>query len=675
MSDFSLFDTILLFIILAGVGFYIYSANKTSKRLQILNTALEFQIFENSAIIENANCGILHVDKNGKLKHINSQFLSYFGGLKKFKTLDEYLSLLDAEQREVFLYFINTKQNATFEQSFFNTVRKEINLTIYISFLEKNSEIIIVATSREDKLALQKALYKSKIFFNHSDLGQIILDEKFDIIEVNSSLCKFTKYKMDEIVFKSFGIFFRTKSEYEEFTKAYMENSSFDETTNIEYQLKNKDGSIFWVEMFGKKFKNGLDILYIWSIRDISVRVNSREMIKQLNEKIQEEFTKLEEILDVIPIPIFIKDKDFVYIGCNQAFCTFHNLPKEHILGKSVFNLFDPEQATFFHNQDLQMKEEPYQVYQTTVNDGSTIIEIHKKTLYGDNTFNGFVGLIIDITQKEQEKLYLEARVKEELKKNKASQEKHQNELIKNAKFSAIGKMAAGITHEINTPLTYIKGNFEMLYGDVYKIEDEKLKTNMLGDCKSIEDGLTRIANIINSMREISQKSSENKEYINIYETLLSALTLTYNRSKQIVDIYVNEKIFNFTLAKDEFICNAYIQKQRVEQVWIIIINNALDELIKIKQFADRKLHVTLSCDETFIYVKFKDNAGGISDEIMPLLFEPFESSKESSGIGVGLNIAKQIIKQQKASINAYNEDDGAVFEVKFKRENSPVLN
>jgi PAS domain S-box-containing protein len=654
-----------------GIGLYIYTTNKTSKKFQHLNTILEFQIFENHAILENANCGILHVTKDGRLKHVNTQFATYFGGRRKLQTLQEYLSLLDKQQKENFIHLMDTQKETTFEQSFFNYNGKEINLNIYLSFLPKNEDMIVIATSREDKLALQDALYKSKIFFNHSDLGQIILDSSYNIIEVNIALCKFTHYKFDEMQDKPFGLFFPSQEKYKNFVQKYLVNSLFDTTTNLEYELQKKDGTLFWVEMFGKKFKNGSDILYIWSIRDISVRVESRNIIKKLNEKLQDEFTKLEEIIDVIPMPIFIKDKNFLYTGCNQAFCDFHDLPKQSILGKSVFNLFDDEKATFFHHQDLQMKETSSQVYQTTFNNAKTIIEIYKKTLYSDNGFNGFVGVIIDITQKEQEKLYLEARVQEELKKNEASQKKHQKELIKNAKFSTIGKMAAGITHEINTPLTYIKGNFEMLYGDVYKIKDDNLKNSMLGDCKSIEDGIERIANIINSMREISQKSSENKEYINIYETLISALTLTHNKAKHIVDIYINEQKFNLQSPKDAHTAIAYIQKQRVEQVWIIIINNALDELIKIKQYDDRKLHITLSSDTKHIYVKIKDNGGGISDKIMPILFEPFESSKESSGIGIGLNIAKQIIKEQKASIYAFNEDDGAVFEIKFKKAKS----
>ena len=64
--------------------------------------------------------------------------------------------------------------------------------------------------------------------------------------------------------------------------------------------------------------------------------------------------------------------------------------------------------------------------------------------------------------------------------------------------------------------------------------------------------------------------------------------------------------------------------------------------------------------------VQFKDNAGGIDEKILPRIFEPFESTKESSGIGIGLNIAQQIVLQNNGAISAYNEDEGAVFEVRL---------
>lgn len=345
-------------------------------------------------------------------------------------------------------------------------------------------------------------------------MGHIILDEEFNIVDVNESLCKLSQYSAEELLFKNISLFFKTPLLFTHFKKKYLNNPGLEEVSNLEYRFIKKDHSTLWIEIFGKKFKEGNKTYSIWSIRDITLRVNSRNTIKKLNVKLQQEFDKLEKIINVIPIPIFIKDKKFNYIRCNEAFCKFLNRPKEAILNKTVFEIFDSfDEAKQYDEKDKEMYELDFQRYKTHFEKTQKTIEIQKTSLWGQNkSFNGFVGVIIDLTKQENEKNYLEKRVQEELEKNKQAREKHQKEQLRNVKFSTIGQMAAGITHEINTPLTYVKGNFEMLQEDIEKIQDEPLKQSMLNDATSIKSGLNRIIKIIDAMREVSQKNSEKKK-------------------------------------------------------------------------------------------------------------------------------------------------------------------
>ena len=262
----------------------------------------------------------------------------------------------------------------------------------------------------------------------------------------------------------------------------------------------------------------------------------------------------------------------------------------------------------------------------------------------------------------------LKEAVEKEVAKNLEQNRLHQAKQLADAKFTSIGQLAAGITHEINTPLTYLKANFEMMGYDINDLPESQLKTRMLEDSKSITDGINRLSNIVESMREMSQKSQEQKENINLYASLTTVLTIAYNRSKQISQIYLQGELFEIGKDKNRYIFNAYVQKQRIEQVWIVIINNALDELVKIEPFEKRKIEISLSSEKDMQVIQIKDNAGGIDKKIMPKIFEPFESTKESSGMGVGLNIAYRIIEEHKGEIKAYNEDDSAVFEVKVQR-------
>lgn len=448
MEIFSTHNSIDLIIIFLGTISFTYYLFLSQLKLQKLNKNLKYQSTELNSIIKSANCGIMHIDANKTIKHLNPIFCSFFSlPQENFKTLQDYLNILDEEQQRIFLKHLDAKVDATFEQSFFDKEGKEINLNIFLSFFDATKDTVVIATSREDKLALQKALQKSQIFFNHSDLGHIILDNDLNILEINQSFCKLMGYEPSELILKNFDILFKTQLLYQTFLKNYLRNNSLSEISNVEYRLKRKDDTMVWVEIFGRKFKDGSKNYFIWSIRDITVRVNSRNTIRNLNSKLQKEFDRLAEILDVIPMPVFIKNQNFNYIECNDAFCTFLSLKKSEIIDRNVFELFTEEEASDFHQKDKEMIYEKYQLYQKKLQSGQ-VVEIHKKTLFDEqDDFNGFVGVVIDITEEVNEKNYLSKRVKEELEKNKKEREVRQEEQLQNMKFSTIGKMAAGITH------------------------------------------------------------------------------------------------------------------------------------------------------------------------------------------------------------------------------------
>ena len=243
--------------------------------------------------------------------------------------------------------------------------------------------------------------------------------------------------------------------------------------------------------------------------------------------------------------------------------------------------------------------------------------------------------------------------------------EKHQEDLIKNTKFLTIGQIAAGITHEINTPLTYIKGTLEMLHSSLLKLPKTKEKADLLEDQKTIYNGINRIGIIIESMREMSQSTLSQKERFNIYSTIIIVLRMIHNKAKQVSRIYVNNKLFDIdTSDKEEEQYFALIHIQRIEQVWTIILNNALDELAKIDNYEKRRIDINIYKKEKKLIIDFIDTAGGIEESIYSKIFEPFVSSKESSGVGIGLNVAKKIIEEHQGEIKVKNTKNGACFSI-----------
>ncbi|MDD3343095.1 MAG: PAS domain S-box protein [Sulfurospirillaceae bacterium] len=535
---------------------------------------------------------------------------------------------------------------------------------------ETSSEKLLqkLALLEAENKALKHVVNKANVYINSTDTSYVIVDSSQDNVDVNETFFSLFGYTKEEAVTLHFSKLFTTPQLYHSWWKTHHNFHHNDSVGNFEYRFLTKDRRIFWAEVFGKRFEENGEEFSVWSIRDISLRVHARNTIKNLNQKLQKQFEEIQDILEIIPMPIYIKDKKFRYIGCNGAFCNFFGLTKSMILGKKVYDIFPEALASINQQKDEDMPFVPYQTYKVNLKvlfqKENVTFELHKKRILRDNEFEGIVGVLIDVTEKEKQEKYLQKRIEEEVDKNLKIISAHQEEMIRNTKFTSIGKMAAGITHEINTPLTYVKGNFEMLVEDIGTLPSSDLRTTMLNDAQVIQDGLDRIANIIETMREVSQKSSEQTEKINIYETLISALILSYNRSKQVVKISLNGVIFDPSVSKNAltFWCN--VQKQRIEQVWIIILNNALDELVKIESFEKRSLLIETTIKRKQLIVRISDNAGGIAHDILPRIFEPFESTKMSSGIGIGLNIAHSIIEQNDGTIIAYNSGDGAVFEV-----------
>ena len=177
-------------------------------------------------------------------------------------------------------------------------------------------------------------------------------------------------------------------------------------------------------------------------------------------------------------------------------------------------------------------------------------------------------------------------------------------------------------------------------------------------------DGVSRIASIVESMREMASQVKEKPQETNIYSSLITALTLSHNKAKFISNITIQNKPFKLGMDKDLYTFTAPIQNQRIEQVFIIIINNALDALKLSNDFETRVLDITLKDEDEYVVVSFKDNGGGISQEIMPNIFDSFQSSKTEGGMGLGLNVAKKIVEDHGGKIIPSNHENGALFEV-----------
>jgi PAS domain S-box-containing protein len=128
---------------------------------------------------------------------------------------------------------------------------------------------------------------------------------------------------------------------------------------------------------------------------------------KEAELKLTRNLKFTEALLNSIPTPVFFKDMQGRYTGCNKAFSDQMGMKPEQIIGKTVFELWPDEQATIYHNKDMDLiSEAQYQVFESTVTDKNKQIRnvLFAKDVFFDESGNaaGIVGAFIDITERKQ---------------------------------------------------------------------------------------------------------------------------------------------------------------------------------------------------------------------------------------------------------------------------------
>ncbi len=527
--------------------------------------------------------------------------------------------------------------------------------------------------SREDerieKNALSNLYDESQRYFDNAAVGFIAVDDQRIITNVNAKFCEIFGYTRNELIGNSAEMLHIDHSHFKRWGVEVFEQARHSKTVLVRYPMRRSDGSQIWIDVSGapldkSKRLPGGEVL--WTVIEVSDKVRASTLLERYNRRLQENLEYVTGLINTAPIPLYIKNTDSRYQECNDAFLELVNRTKKEIIGKTDEEIFDIFVAEALAKKERALLEEKHKVYKLRFmfDTEAKVMEFYTSAIIMDKKLKGYIGFCVDVTEKESRELYLNQRIEQEVMRNLAMQKQHFEERTNDAKFAVLGKLAAGMTHEINTPLTYVKGNIEMAQMGLESLEPCENRDYIKQDLLRSTEGIKRIESIVASMREMSQQSGEIQEEINIFETIMTAVTLGYNRSKHIAIITLQGQPFEFGMKITDAECKVLMQKQRIEQVWVIILNNALDELEHNSNFDESLITIECKSDGDTVTIRFEDTGRGIPKEIIGHMFDPFVSKKEYGGIGIGLNIAKKIVADHHGIIKAYNGEKGAVFEV-----------
>ncbi len=395
-------------------------------------------------------------------------------------------------------------------------------------------------------------------------------------------------------------------------------------------------------------------IFYVF-LQEIAKRdlYNSREQFRSLVE------SSLDWIWEV--------DREDNFVYASPRIKSLLGYEPEEVLGKSIFEHMPPDEKKRVMEINKANRVNPQSFRSIEVvylhKEGKTVIlEANGDPIIDqDGKWMGFRGISRDITERKREeerkKLLAVALASAEVEKKKSEElaqayealKRTQAQLVKSEKLSGIGQLAAGVAHELNSPLSGLLSLLK-IYRKKTK-EDSKQNQELLVMIQAAE----YMSNIIKGLTSFARDSRGEFTELSLNVVLESTLIFTYH---QLVQKKI-EVIRDY--AADLLTVNG--DRSQLQQVVLNMITNACDAMPE-----GGKLVITTknSEDENESIIEFIDNGMGIERENLPKIFDPFFTTKgPGKGVGLGLSISHGIIKEHNGEILVESQPgQGAKFTV-----------
>ncbi|MDD2697495.1 MAG: PAS domain-containing protein [Arcobacteraceae bacterium] len=405
------------------------------------------------------------------------------------------------------------------------------------------------------------------------------------------------------------------------------------------YRVLTKSNNYIWV-------KDSTTIIYdennnITHFIGNVISINDEiEKNLQYQKRLEEQTAELQTIFDTTKDGIAITDLESNFQKVNKAYTKITGLSDEELLKTSCFNLTHPDDVTStIDKMVLLFKEGHVDNYEKRcLINGKTIVVSISATILPDG--NRMLISMKDIT-----------RLK--------TFEEH-------AKLASMGEMIGNIAHQWRQPLSVIT---TMASGIQLKKELGMLNENTLDESMdTIAEQANYLSHTIDDFRNFIRNSDEEMP-LDIKTTLLKTLSLVSAVLKN-HDITVIQNI--------EDTITIIGHENELIQAFINIINNARDAVEEnISNKDDKFIFITTKATDNGVIIEIKDNGGGIPQNIINKIFEPYFTTKHQSiGTGIGLSMTYKILTEHhNGKIEVHNEEyqyngknyKGACFTMMFR--------
>jgi len=400
--------------------------------------------------------------------------------------------------------------------------------------------------------------------------------------------------------------------------------------------------------------------------QELEQRVEERtSALQQTMSEVDELSTELSQILNTISTGIRVIDRDHTVRRVNKSFCTMTGMEEEELVGTKCFTNFIDEKCRKTSQCAIKQIDKGLKMVQAEViKTNKSGRELHltiTATPYTrkDGTTIGVVEDFQDISER--------VRMEQE-------REQMQTQLLQRSKLESVGQLAAGIAHEINTPIQYIGTNidffsesfedistmvatFQKLISEQDKAVDRKqqietidaameeadwefLSEEIPSALEQTREGVNRVSAIVRAMKEFSHPGTKEISPADINKIIETTVTVARNEWK-----YVSEVKTRLDPELPEIKC---LSDEMSQVILNILVNaaHAIAEKLGDNPAGEKgTITIATSHNENWVEMRISDTGAGIPEAIRKRIFDPFFTTKEvGKGTGQGLAISHDVI-------------------------------
>ena len=355
-----------------------------------------------------------------------------------------------------------------------------------------------------------------------------------------------------------------------------------------------------------------------------------------------------------------------VFVWANSRMCAIVGHPLAELLGSPTRILY-PSEASF--------EEAGRRAYPSMQGGQRADVTLELQHSEGSLYWGRLIGVPLDPSLPDEGSVWMLEDVTDRVtaEKERLSLEV---QLRHAQKLEAVGQLAAGIAHEINTPIQYVGDNTRFLaeaFQDVLKVLDLQEKIGAVPETVQQEmdevdlpflkgeipkaldqclEGINRVARIVKAMRDFSHPGSDKLEEVDLNRSIESTITVSRNEWK-----YVAELVQEL----DPYLPPVSCFQNEINQVVLNLIVNAshaVEEALRGSAETRGKITVSTAHSGDFAEIRVKDTGTGIPEHVRSRMFDPFFTTKAvGKGTGQGLAIVHTIVvERHKGQVNFETE-------------------